>query len=119
MPPQTNATVTAVGNAPVAEDWDRAGAAGASKFAGAIRGYYSERLTRIPRGDTVDVITRRTLILDVADVDTLDLDVDDVITIALDDAPGPFTVTANTIARARLAGIPRRLQTSRIVLEDA
>jgi hypothetical protein len=118
MPPQSNATVTGVHGQGVAEDWDTAAAAGAAKWAGEARAYYRETLDRTTGDGTVTVITRRELIVDYADVAAMGLDTDDVITFTLDGDPAPRTGQAQAIPRKTLAGAPRALQTSRIVLED-
>lgn len=118
MPPQTNATVTAVAGQGAPDDWDRPAAAGAAKFAGAIRGYYRESLVEVRGNGTVDVVLRRELVIDNDDVDLLELDTDDVLTFTVDGDPTPRSASAATIPRRRLAGVPRYLQTSRIILED-
>ena len=118
MPAQSNATVTGVAGAGTRDDWDVAAVAGASKWAGEVRAYLRERIAREALGDTVNIVTRRSLIIDVADFDAMALDTDDVIAIAPDGRPA-FTATAQAIAAPRLAGIPRPLQTARIELEDA
>lgn len=119
MPAQTNATVTAVTGQGRAEDWDTPAAAGAAKWAGRARAYYRETLDRVTGDGTVTVITRRELILDYADVDAMALDTDDVITFELDEEAAPRAGKPKAIPRKLLGGIPRHLQTSRIVLEDA
>lgn len=120
MPPQANASVTIVTGAGVADDWDRAGTTGAEKWNGAADAYYREKTDRVSDGaGTVNIFTRRTLWVDTADADLMNVDTDDRITFALDDGSGPFTATAVSVARARLAGIPTNLQTTRIELEPA
>ena len=118
MPAQANATVTAIAGAGVADDWDRAGGAGAVKWNGSARAYYRERADRQAGADSTDVLTKRELVLDVADVDAMGLDLDDVLTFTVDGRAGALTGTARTVPRPRLAGVPRGLQTSRIILED-
>ena len=119
MPEQANATVLGVAGAGTADDWDRPAAAGASKWSGEARALYREAADRVRDANADDVYTKRELILDVADVDAMELDTDDVITFRLDGQVDEQTGTARTIPRPRLAGVPRRLQTSRIILEDA
>lgn len=118
MPAQANATVTAVGSAGIADDWDRPAAAGAAKWEGEARAYYRETLDRASGGGAVNVVERRELILDTADVDAMALDTDDVITFTVD-ALGERTGVARSIRRARLAGVPGSVQTAKIILEDA
>jgi hypothetical protein len=118
MPAQSNATVTAVTGQGVPDDWDTAAVAGAAKWAGQARAYYRETLVELRGNGTVTPTLRRELVLDYADVDAMALDTDDVITFALDGDPAPRTAQANTIPRKLLGGIPRALQTSRIILED-
>lgn len=117
-PPQTNATVTRVAGAGVADDWDRPAQAGADKFAGAERAYFRRRGDRVASGGRVDVLERDELVVEVAWVRTVGLDTDDVITYVLDDAPdAPLTASPQAIPVKALAGIPAGLQTSRIALE--
>lgn len=121
MPPQTNATVTALAGQGSESDWDEAAVAGAAKWAGEVRAYYRETTDRV-RGEstgTVDVVIRRELILDYADVDALGLDTDDVLTFRVDGEDEDRTAEARVIPRKLLGRIPRHLQTSRIVLSDA
>lgn len=119
MPPQANATVTLATGAGVADDWDRPADAGDPKWSGSVRAYYREKVDRIASAGAVNVLVRRTLWLDTADVDAMALDTDDVLTFTVDGAAAASTGTAKTLARARLAGIPSSLQTTRIDLEDA
>lgn len=121
MPPQTNATVTAVAGQGTPDDWDTAGGPGAGKWAGELRAYYREATDRVRSvaGGTVDVLLRRELILDTADLELLELDTNDVITFLVDGAGAPSSGSAKTIRRSALAGIPRALQTSKVTLEDA
>lgn len=118
MPPQTNATVTAVAGAGTADDWDRAAAAGASKWAGEVRAYYRESRDRVTDGSTVTFVKRRELIVDESFVREASLDEDDVITFKVDTDSSSSTASAASIPRRELADIPDELQTSRIVLED-
>lgn len=117
MPPQTNATVTAVTGQGRPDDWDTAAAPGAAKWNGAVRAYYRERMDRVAGAGTVTVVMRRELIVDIADLDAMGLDTDDVLTFDVD-GTGPHTGTAKAIPRTALDGIPAELQTSRMVLED-
>lgn len=119
MPAQANATVTRIAGAGVADDWDAPAAAGGNKWVGEVRGYYRESLDRVPSGGGVSVLKRRELILDYADVKAMGLDTDDVITFRVDGDAADSTGTAQTIPRRELGGVPRGLQTSRIVLADA
>lgn len=119
MPPQVNALVTKVNAAGAGDDWDRPGAVGAEKWIGEARAYYRERATRERAGETVNVLTKRELILDVDDVLAMELDTDDVVTFTVDGRTGAFTSTARTVPTTTLAGVPRELRTSRIILEDA
>lgn len=120
MPPQVNATVTAVVGAGTGDDWDRPAEAGAVKWTAGARVYYRETTDRV-RGATggLDILERRELILDTADVDAMGLDTDDFITFTVDGDASVRTGSAKSIRRARLAGIPRALQTAKVVLEDA
>lgn len=121
MPPQTNATVTAVAGSGSGDDWDRPAVAGGAKWAGVIRAYYREATDRVAAGagGTVDVAVRRELIVDTAALDELGLDTDDVVTFHVDGYPAESTGTARTIRRASLANIEPSLQTAKITLEDA
>lgn len=119
MPAQANATVTAVAGQGAPEDWDTAAQAGPAKWAGEVRAYYRESLVEQRGEGTVTVVKRRELVIDNDDVDLLELDTNDVITFLVDGAPAPSSASAAVIPRRRLAGVPRHLQTSRIVLEDA
>lgn len=117
MPSQTNATVTAVTGSGTADDWDRAGEDPPAKWAGEVRAYYRETTDRQAGPDGPNVLERRELILDTADVDAMDeLDTDDLITFTPDDGD-ELVGTAQAIARRRLKGIPTRLQTTKITLE--
>jgi hypothetical protein len=117
MPPQTNATATAGAGGGRRDDWDVSAAAGAAKWAGEVRAYFRERVDRQSGGDGVNIAAARSLIIDSADFDAMALDTDDVVTFQPDGA-GQQTGTAKASAPARLAGIPRDLQTTRIELED-
>lgn len=119
MPPQTNATVTAIAGQGKAEDWDTPAAAGAAKWAGEVRAYYRESLDRVTGNGTVDVVLRRELVIDYEDVDLMGLDTDDVITFRVDGRQADETASARVIPRRLLGSIPRTLQTSRIVLDEA
>lgn len=133
MPMHVNSTVTRVAEpsdttAPgSSDDWDTPGVdspsdaaagAGTQKWAGSIHAYYREKVERLADGSGgVNVLTRRTLYLDTADVELVTLDTDDVITFT---ARGQtMTGTARTLARAMLDGIPRPIQTTRVELDDA
>lgn len=118
MPAQANATVTAVAGAGVRDDWDAPAAAGGAKWSGSVRAYYRERVDRQSGGDGVNIAVARSLIIDTADYDALGIDTDDVVTFTRDGG-AEQTGTAKAVAPARLAGIPRDLQTTRIELEDA
>jgi hypothetical protein len=119
MPPQSNATVTAIAGAGTAPDWEEPGTAGAAKWAGSARAYYREATDRSASdGGGVDVNLRRELILDTADLEAMGLDTDDVVTFTVD-GEDPTTGKAQVIRKAKLAGIPRGLQTSKITLEAA
>lgn len=118
MPPQSNATVTAVVGSGKADDWDRPAAAGGAKWAGSVRAYYREATDRATIEGAVNVLERRELILDSADLDAMALDTDDVITFRVDGAAAAETGTAKAIRAARLAGVPRGLQTARVTLAD-
>lgn len=133
MPPQANATVTAVGEAHAetggaVDDWDVqvAAPAGGSpaalalvKWTGSVRAYYRETGERVSVNGTTDVRIKRELIIDTADALELEVDTDDVITFTVDDRPGPLTGRAVVIPTPSMAGVPRALQTARIRLEDA
>jgi hypothetical protein len=131
MPPQTNATVTTIGEAHAAtggavDDWDVQQPAPApgpalealTKWDGAVRAYYRETGERVSVNGTTDVRIKRELILDTADVLNMDLDTDDVITFTVDGRATPVTGRASLIPTPALADVPRSLQTSRIRLED-
>lgn len=119
MPPQTNATVTAVTGQGRPDDWDTAAVAGAGKWAGEARAYYRESLVEVRGDGRVTTTLRRELILDYADVDAMGLDTDDVVTFRVDGRSADTLASAAVIPRKLLGGIPRELQTSRIILEDA
>jgi len=122
-PPQANAVVTLVKGkgASSGDDWDTAGAGavGPQKWASAARAYYRETTDRVTGAGALDVLVRRELILETADVDAMALDTDDVVTFTLDGEAGARQGSAKTIRRTKLAGVPRPLQTTLIVLEDA
>lgn len=118
MPPQSNATVTAVAGSGVRDDWDAPAAAGAAKWSGRVRAYFRSRVDRQGGGDGVNIALARSLIVDTADFDAMALDTDDVVTFT-PDGGAEQTATAKAIAPARLAGVPRDLQTTRIEMEDA
>lgn len=122
-PLQTNATLEAVASAGNAPDWDQPGAAGAQKWAGAIRCYYRRKIQRVVAagGASTDVVLERRLIVDTDDLDALiaaGLDTDDTVTFTPDGQPQEHG-TATLIDRADLAGISASLRTSRIELEPA
>lgn len=119
MPPQANVTVTRVTGGGRGDDWDRPAAAGPQKWAGAARAYYRETTDRVTGGGRLDVFLRRELIVDTADVEAMDLDTDDVITWRVDGSSVDSVGKAKFIPRKKLAGIPRGLQTSKVVLTDA
>lgn len=120
-PPQHNATLTLVAGAGVADDWDRAGGAGPQKFAGEVRGYYRETTDRVSDGrGGVDVLIRRELIIETADLDAINgLDTDDVLTFRVDGETVDRVAQARTIRASRLAGVTPSLQTAKITLADA
>lgn len=127
MPPQTNATLTLVAGAGTADDWDRPGGAGPEKWAGEVRGYYRERTDR-ERGDqAVDVLVRRELIIDTADLDAInlaagddgELDTDDLVTFRVDGAGDDVVIAVKNVRAARLAGVSASLQTAKLTLADA
>lgn len=132
MPPQANATVTAVGEAHAetggaVDDWDVqvAAPAGGSpaalalvKWTGSVRAYYRETGERVSVNGTTDVRIKRELIIDTADALAMGLDTDDLITFTVD-GRGARTARAGMIPTPQLAGIPGSLQTARIRLEDA
>lgn len=135
MPPQTNATLTAITGATAAtggrDDWDEAldavedatrpvaepAGAGAEKWTGSVRAYYRERVVRDFTGDATNVTPTATLYVDTADLDGTVLDTDDVIVLELDGV-GQRTATASAIAASRLAGIPGTVATTRIELRE-
>lgn len=126
MPPQVNATLTHVAGAGegggTLGDFGHAEAGGpvapgASKWTGILAAYYSEKTVVVAGADGPDQLLQRTLIIDTGDVADL-IDTDDVLTFALDGG-APQTGTAAMISRARLAGIPAELQTTRLTLADA
>jgi hypothetical protein len=133
VPPQANATVTAVGQARAeaagaVDDWDvqtaapavgSPGAVALVKWSGTIRGYYRESTTRETVNGSTNVLAKRELILDTDDVLAIALDTDDVITFTVDGRAGERTARASVIPTPALAGIPRALQTARVRLEDA
>lgn len=127
MPLQHNATVTRLdrsggGQAVPAGDWDRdtgdePGATDA-KWSGAVRALYRETTDRVDDGQGgVNVLTRRELVIDTADVDALELDTNDVLTFTVDGEEDERIGQAKSIPRPRLAGVRRALQTARVVLE--
>lgn len=118
MPPQTNATVTAVAGGGSSGDWDRPAVPGGAKWSGVVRAYYREATERIAATGGVDVAVKRELIVDTADLAATGLDTDDVVTFRVDSAAADSTGTARAIRRGELGGIDRALQTSKITLED-
>lgn len=132
MPPQSNATVTAVGQARAeaggaVDDWDvqtaapavgTPAAAALVKWSGSVRGYYREATTRETDNGSTNVLLKRELIIDTADALAMGLDTDDLITFTVD-GRGARTARAGMIPTPQLAGIPGSLQTARIRLEDA
>jgi hypothetical protein len=125
VPPQVNATVTAVTGASAAagrrDDWDNPGqepaGGAAAKWAGDIAAYYREKTDRADNGGTLNIFTRRTLIIDTADYRAMQLDSDDVITFTHSGVVEH--AAAVSIAVAELDGIPPELQTTRIELAPA
>lgn len=117
MPPQVNATLTAVHAAGVADDWDRAEAAGVAKWTGAAPAYLRQEVERVADTvrDVVNVHARRTLYVDTADADAAGIDTDDRLTIAY--AGSTITARAVAVARSELAGVPPSLQTTKLELE--
>lgn len=118
MPPQVNATILKVTGQGTADDWDRPAAAGADKWNGRVRAYYREATDRAVVENAVNVLVRRELILDVADLDLMGLDTDDTITFRADNASADDAGQAKAIRTARLAGVPRGLQTAKVTLDD-
>jgi hypothetical protein len=122
LPPQTNATLTAVGtSSEQPDDWDVPAAPGDpdAKWAGEVRVYYREKQDRITDGGSVNIFTRRTLFVDTRDLEAIELDTDDLVTFRVDGAGDDATGKAQAITTARLDGIPRELETSRIELDPA
>lgn len=134
MPPQSNATLVRVSTAqapgaPAAiDDWDvdvaaatdpdaEGPLAAGDKWTGRIAGYVREKVDRIVGDGVLTLVTRRTLWVDSGDVPE-GLDTDDVLDVELDDGT-VVRARARTIARSRLVGVPARLQTTRIDLEEA
>lgn len=120
MPPRANATLVGVRAGGRLDEWESSSAAPADRWAGAIRGYYRETTTReTSAGGATDVLLKRELILDVADVRELGLDTGDVLRFTRDgDTATVLEARPKTIPTVELAGLPRRLQTARIRLED-
>jgi hypothetical protein len=118
MPAQTNSKITAIAGSGSPDDWDRPATDGDDKWTGEVRAYYREKTDRVVKDGEVNLFTRRTLIVDVDDLDRFELDTDDTITFVRDGG-ATTTGTAVTITRADLANVPRELRTARIELEPA
>lgn len=130
MPLQANATVTRLdrssGPAGVTEagDWDvdtgdapvAPATEAAAKWAGTVRAYYRETGDRLEGDGEVNILVRRELRLDTADVDRLELDTNDVITFTVD-GETETTGVAKAIRRSKLNGVRTGIQTSLVVLE--
>ena len=118
MPPQVNAHVVKVSGAGTADDWDRAGAAGAVKWEGEASAYYREKADRVEADGAVNVLTRRTVWVDTTDADAMSVDTDDVIEVRLDRG-STITATAQAVSRSALDGVSPDLQTTRLDLAPA
>jgi hypothetical protein len=120
MPPQVNAVVTLItGAGNPGDPWgDDTDTPGVEKFTGEAPAYYREVLDRVIGDNSVNILERAELILDTADLDAMNLDTDDVITYRVAGEAEDRTGTASSIRRARLHGIPRALQTARVILAD-
>lgn len=132
MPPQVNATLTAVVQATAAqgarEDWEGAfhgtpgshepAGAGAAKWSGSVDAFLLETTDRVSGPDGVDVYERRRLYIDAADARTIGLDTNDVITFTGPDGNARQAIAVN-IDIAELDGIPRELQTATLELRPA
>lgn len=123
-PLQTNATVTRVTDATAAmgglDDWDSApsepATSGAAKWTGSERAYLKVETVREQGPDGVNVLVRRTLIVQAAAARLMGVDTDDVITFTGPDGT-QATATASAISISELAGIDPRLQTARLELQ--
>lgn len=133
MPPQVNAALVRVTTTRAAdatevtfdydaepapaEDPDATGPLEAGdKWRGRVAAYYREKLDRVTTGEELNIVTRRTLYVDTAELP--DLDTDDVLEVDLDTG-ATVRARARNIARSSLAGIPSQLQTTKIELEAA
>jgi hypothetical protein len=121
MPPQVNATLTAVHGADAEtggrDDWDAPAVQdgtpdGPSKWTGTADAYYREDVTRVGP----DVVEVRALYVDSAVAREAGIDTDDVLSFT-DPAGNPRTARASVVAIRELDGIPADLQTARLELE--
>ena len=115
---QSNATLTAIHDGGVEADWQSSAAsAGAEKWAGRARAYYTEKRERrqTEGGSDNDVVLLRRLILptEVAD----QIDEDDVLTFTFNNAEQQ--ARAKIIERRDLGDYEPDLRTTRIELADA
>lgn len=129
MPPQVNATLTAVNGADAGtggrDDWDAPAAAstgttaptGPLKWTGDEGAYYRESTDRGRGGGGPDVVDIRSLIIDSVTARATGLDTDDVLTF-IDPAGVTRHARARRIIRAELDGIPEDLATTRLELEE-
>lgn len=123
-PLQTNATVTRVTDATAAmgglDDWDSAPAepatSGAAKWTGSEPAYLKVETVREQGPDGVNVLVRRTLIVQAATARLMAVDTDDVITFTGPDGT-QATATTSAISISELAGVDPRLQTARLELQ--
>lgn len=131
MPAQVNAALLRVTTATAAtggrDDWDAAVAgtdasssepagAGVLKWSGEADAYLRETVRR-DAGETGGVVEARILYVDSAVARAAGIDTDDVLTFR-DVTGAERTARARIVARAELAGIPARLATTRLELEE-
>ena len=124
MPPQINATLTAIRTSTAAlgdrDDWDQAAGvepagADAVKWEGEAPAYYSERVQRTAGDGTVNVVPVRVLYIDSTVARLAGLDTDDVL--VWTDVHGlERRATAAVVSVRELVGIPANLQTARVDL---
>lgn len=119
MPPQTNATLTAVRPTRSGESFDGPAAAGPASWEGVEPVYLRERRDRRREAVAGDVVLDRVLIVD-ADVQ-IDWRVGHVVTFERHDQPGPEDGTVKLVERRTIndPDIPPELQTVRLTLDPA
>lgn len=112
LPAIRNAVLTKVEAKAFTADYDRAATAGSTKWTGSEEIFWSETTEEVTTGDRVNVIIKRSLVIDAAVV--IPFAVDDIVTATRDSATVTGTVQRIVTTKADgLAGVVR------VVLENA